>query len=102
MEELLCHGYQYTFILPNKTFTAIFDRIEAPYNTLFVTDYADENGKVPGTRSMPLSWVKQVELLSESTQCDVETMELTTIPIVKKRNKKTKNKTPEFVNNFTF
>jgi hypothetical protein len=102
MEEFLSHGYQYMFILPNKTFTAIFDRIDAPNKTLFVTDYTDENGKVPGTRSMPFSWVKQVELVSipSPSQSDIEVIDIS-MKLTLTKKKKKKNKTPEYVNNFT-
>jgi len=98
MEEILCHGCRYTFILPSRSFTAVFDKIEVPNKTLIVTDYTDENGTVPGIRTMPFSWVKNVELVSIPNQFDIETIEMPVSPIVKKRKKK--NKTPELLDNF--
>ena len=99
MEETLCHNHKYKFVLLSRTFVAVFDKIEGPTNTLVVTEYTDDNGTVPGTRTLPFSWIQQVELISTPTHCDIDTIEMSTSSIVKKRKKK--NKTPEFVNNFT-
>lgn len=97
MEEILCHGYRYRFILLNRTFTAIFDKIESPMKQLFVTEYQDENGKYPGTRTMPFSWVRSVELVSIPEENDIEIIDVSTPPTKKKR----RTKSPKMVNNFT-
>ena len=66
MEELLVENYRYTFTLTgNRQFTARFSKIveNSPINTLHVSDYTDENGTVPGIRTMPFRWVKKIELM---------------------------------------
>ena len=98
MENLLCRGYRYKFVLLSRTFIAKFDKINGSTGTLFVTEYTDENGKVPGTRTMPLSWIKEVELVPDTTECDIDTIELADSHVEQKRKI---NKTPKFINNFT-
>lgn len=97
MEEILCHGYRYRFVLPTRTFIAVFDKIGLPMKQLIVTDYEDENGKSPGIRSMPFSWVKSIELISIPEEDDIEIINLSTQPTKKKR----RTKSPEYSNNFT-
>jgi hypothetical protein len=95
MEELLVEKYRYTFTLSgNRQFTALFIKIDAngPISTLHVSDYTDENGTVPGIRTLPFRWVKQVELLDNYD--DIETIELT---ITTSSNK---NKKPKKINNY--
>ena len=97
MEEFLCRGYRYRFYLSNRSFTAIFDKIEPPMKQLIVTDYADENGKCPGIRSMPFIWVKSFELISIPEENDIEIINVSTPPTKKKR----RIISPKMVNNFT-
>ena len=94
MEELLVENYRYTFTLTgNRQFTARFSKIveNSPINTLHVSDYTDENGTVPGIRTMPFRWVKKIELMDNYD--DIETIELT--PTTSNKNKK-----PKKVNNY--
>ena len=98
MEEFLCRGYRYRFVLPTRTFIAIFDKIELPLKQLFVIDYEDENGKCPGIRSMPFSWVKSVELISIPEEEDIEIIDISTQP---PKKKKRRTKSPKYSNNFT-
>lgn len=69
---------KYKFYLTNREFTATFVKICSPYNTLIVSNYLDENGCVPGTRTMPFSWVKGVEILN--SECEIETIHLDNVP----------------------
>lgn len=94
MEETLVENYRYTFTLSgNRQFTARFSKIveNGPINTLHVSDYIDENGTVPGIRTMPFRWVKKVELVDN--YADIETIEL--LPTTSNKNKK-----PKKVNNY--
>lgn len=94
MEELLVENYRYTFTLTgNRQFTARFSKIDenGQISTLHVSDYTDENGSVPGIRTMPFRWVKQVDLLDNYD--DIETIELTLTT-------SNKNKKPKKVNNY--
>ena len=81
MTELMQPNMKYNFYLTNRKFTATFIEISPPCNTLIVSNYTDENGYVPGTRTMPFSWVKRVEL--ERSDCDSDTAEIETIHLDK-------------------
>lgn len=97
MEELLLKGYLYRFKLSGtKQFTARFDEITGTGNTLFVTEYTDENGHVPGVRTLPFQWIKSIELIEEEHN-EIETISLDTVDNKKKRKK---SKPPKMVNNF--
>ena len=97
MEEFLHKGYRYTFHLSSRNFTAKFDKITYPHKTLIVTEYVDENGYVPGIRTMPFHWIRNIELREGDNE--IETINLdTTIPNANQR-KKSKRRT--LVNNFT-
>ena len=97
MEELLLHGFLYRFILSaNREFTGRFDKIAYPSKTLFVTEYDDGNGIVPGTRTLPFTWVTKIELIEEEKN-EVETISFAMVPIKKKRKR---TKPPKMVNNF--
>ena len=74
MTELLQSGSTYTFYLANRKFIATFVEICPPCNTLVVSKYVDENGYVPGTRTMPFNWVNRVEIVHSET--DVDTIHL--------------------------
>tara|TARA_Y100000389_G_scaffold197882_1_gene233334 strand:+ start:240 stop:524 length:285 start_codon:yes stop_codon:yes gene_type:complete len=92
MEELLVEKYKYTFVLTgNREFTARFEKIEQPTNTLHVSDYTDTNGSTPGIRTMPFRWVKKVQLLDNYG--DIETIELIS-------TSNNKNKKPKKINNY--
>ena len=94
MEELLVENYRYTFTLTgNREFIARFIKIDVngPISTLHVSDYTDENGTVPGIRTMPFRWVKKVELVDN--YADIETIELLSTT-------SNKNKKPKKVNNY--
>jgi hypothetical protein len=97
MEELLLEGYRYKFTLNTRTFIADFHHIDYVTKTLFVSRYADENGCVPGIRSMPFTWIKQVDLLDDNIMNEIETIDLSKIPIT---NNKKKSKGPTIINNF--
>jgi len=70
MEELLMKGYRYTFYIGKENlpirrrkFTATFQEIEYhPFKTLFVYDYLDKNGYVPGSRTIPFEWINEIVL----------------------------------------
>lgn len=95
MEELLVKGFMYKFtLLANREFTGRFDQIAYPTKTLFVTEYDDGNGIVPGTRTLPFTWVKKIELIEE----DNNELETISLGVSKKKRKRTKS--PKMVNNF--
>lgn len=97
MEELLLKGYLYRFKMSGtRQFTARFDEISGTENTLFVTEYTDENGHVPGVRTLPFQWIKSIELIEEEHN-EIETISLDTVDNKKKRKK---SKPPKMVNNF--
>jgi hypothetical protein len=97
MEELLCNGFLYRFtILSNREFTGRFDKIASPNQTLFVTEYTDENGCVPGTRTLPFEWVNKIELIEEDKN-EIESISIDMVPVKKKRKQ---TKPPKMVNNF--
>ena len=97
MEELLIKGYLYRFKMSGtRQFTARFDEISGTGNTLFVTEYTDENGHVPGVRTLPFQWIKGIELIEEEHN-EIETISLDT---VHNKNKHKKSKPPKMVNNF--
>ena len=79
-----------------RQFTARFDEISGTGNTLFVTEYTDENGHVPGVRTLPFQWIKGIELIEEEHN-EIETISLDT---VHNKNKHKKSKPPKMVNNF--
>ena len=96
MEELLLNGFLYKFTLSaNREFTGRFDKIASPTQTLFVTEYTDENGCVPGTRTLPFKWVKKIELIEEYNE--IETIQIDAVPNTTTR---TRTKPPKMVNNF--
>ena len=99
MEELLLNGFLYRFtILSNREFTGRFVKIESPNQTLFVTEYTDENGCVPGTRTLPFKWVTKIELIEEDKDNnEIESISIDMVPIKKKRKR---TKPPKMVNNF--
>lgn len=99
MEELLFNGFLYKFTLSaNREFTGRFDKIASPTQTLFVTEYTDENGCVPGTRTLPFKWVKKIELIEEDKDNnEIESISIDMVPIKKKRKR---TKSPKMVNNF--
>ena len=98
MEELLLNGFLYKFTLSaNREFTGRFDKIAYPNQTLIVTEYTDENGCVPGTRTLPFKWVKKIELIEEEDNNEIETISIDMVPIKKKRKR---TKSPKMVNNF--
>lgn len=68
MEELLVEGYLYTFKLSgNKSFIGRFNKIDYSNNTLYVSEYSINNSEyLPGIRTMPLRWIKDVELINET------------------------------------
>mgnify|MGYP006083510465 FL=1 len=72
MTELMQPNMKYKFYLTNREFIATFIEISPPRNTLIVSNYLDENGCVPGTRTMPFSWVKRVELERSDSDSDTE------------------------------
>ena len=97
MEELLLKGYLYRFKMSGtRQFTARFDEISGTGNTLFVTEYTDEHGHVPGVRTLPFQWIKGIELIEEEHN-EIETISLDT---VHNKNKHKKSKPPKMVNNF--
>lgn len=97
MEELLLKGYLYRFKMSGtRQFTARFDEISGTGNTLFVTEYTDENGHVPGVRTLPFQWIKGIELIEEEHN-EIETISLDTFH---NKNKHKKSKPPKMVNNF--
>jgi len=96
MEELLIPGYRYTFTLvENRNFIGRFIQIDYPTNTIHISEYTDENGTISGIRTMPFYWIKHIEIIDESY--DIETIELTSIPMTKKKKKLKKAKK---INNF--
>lgn len=98
MEEFLLRGYRYKFTLAaNRQFIGRFDKIEGPQQTLFVYDYTDENGCVPGIRTMPFQWIKQVELIEEENN-EIETISLDNTNTKTKKRRRTI--IPKMVNNF--
>lgn len=98
MEELLLNGFLYKFTLSaNREFTGRFVKIASPNQTLFVTEYTDDNGCVPGTRTLPFKWVKKIELIEEEDNNEIETISIDMVPIKKKRKR---TKSPKMVNNF--
>lgn len=98
MEELLVKGFMYKFTLSaNREFTGRFDQIAYPTKTLFVTEYDDGNGIVPGTRTLPFTWVKKIELIEEEEE-DNNELETISLGVSKKKRKRTKS--PKMVNNF--
>ena len=97
MEELLLNGFLYRFtILSNREFTGRFVKIASPNQTLFVTEYTDDNGCVPGTRTLPFKWVKKIELIEEDKN-EIESISIDMVPVKKKRKQ---TKPPKMVNNF--
>lgn len=66
MEELLMKGFRYTFYVGKehrRKFSATFHEIEYyPFKTLFVYDYLDKNGYVPGSRTIPFEWINEIVL----------------------------------------
>ena len=69
MEELLVEGYLYTFKLAgNKSFIGRFNKIDYSNNTtLYISEYSINNSEyLPGIRTMPLRWIKEVELINET------------------------------------
>ena len=97
MEELLLKDCRYKFTLAaNRQFTGRFDKIEGPHQTLFIYEYTDENGCVPGTRTLPFTWIKQIELIEEHNN-EIEIISLDTNSNTKKRRR---TKPPKMVNNF--
>lgn len=98
MEELLVKGFTYKFTLSaNREFTGRYDQIAYPNKTLFVTEYNDGNGIVPGTRTLPFTWVKNIELIEDEDYNEIETISLYSVP--KKKRRRTKS--PKMLNNFT-
>jgi len=96
MEELLFKGFLYKFtLLANRDFTGRFDKIAYPCKTLFVTEYTDGNGCVPGIRTLPFMWVKKIELIEENNE--IETIQIDAVPNTTTR---TRTKPPKMVNNF--
>jgi hypothetical protein len=96
MEELLIKGSLYKFTLAAyREFTGRFDKIEGEHQTLFVTEYTDGNGFVPGIRTLPFMWVKKVELIEEYNE--IETIQIDAVPNTTTR---TRTKPPKMVNNF--
>lgn len=87
MEEFLCKGYTYKFHMrkidnDDRVFTANFVSIESPSNTLIVENYSDASyGTVPGTRSMPFNWIKNITLMDTN---ELEVIELSSYPHDKK------------------
>ena len=97
MEELLLNGFLYKFTLSaNREFTGRFVKIAYPNQTLFVTEYTDDNGCVPGTRTLPFKWVKKIELIEEDKN-EIESISIDMVPVKKKRKQ---TKPPKMVNNF--
>ena len=97
MEELLLNGFLYKFTLSaNREFTGRFVKIASPNQTLFVTEYTDDNGCVPGTRTLPFKWVKKIELIEEDKN-EIESISIDMVPVKKKRKQ---TKPPKMVNNF--
>ena len=97
MEELLLNGFLYRFTLSaNREFTGRFVKIASPNQTLFVTEYTDDNGCVPGTRTLPFKWVKKIELIEEDKN-EIESISIDMVPVKKKRKQ---TKPPKMVNNF--
>lgn len=78
MTDSLQHNSRYTFYLTNRTFVATFVEICSPSNTLILSNYTDENGSVPGTRTMPFGWIKCAEILN--SECEIETIHLDNVP----------------------
>ena len=98
MEELLLRGYRYKFTLAaNRQFIGRFDKIEGQHQTIFVNEYTDENGCVPGTRTLPFTWIKQVELIEEENN-EIETISLDNTNTKTKKRRRTIP--PKMVNNF--
>lgn len=98
MEELLLKGYRYKFTLAaNRQFIGRFDKIEGQHQTLFVNEYTDENGCVPGTRTLPFMWIKQIELIEEENN-EIETISLDIVNSNTKKRRRSKQ--PKMVNNF--
>ena len=92
----LLRDYRYKFTLSaNRQFIGRFDKIEGPHQTLFVYEYTDENGCVPGTRTLPFMWVKKIELIEENNE--IETIQIDAVPNTTTR---TRTKPPKMVNNF--
>lgn len=91
MEEFLVKGQRYTFYTSSKVFNAVFDQITGPYDTLHVTKYNANNdlGVVPGVRTMPFSWIKNIEVYKDPED-DIEIIDLsdTLISMRKKKKKK--------------
>lgn len=97
MEELLLNGFLYKFTLSaNREFTGRFVKIASQNQTLFVTEYTDDNGCVPGTRTLPFKWVKKIELIEEDKN-EIESISIDMVPVKKKRKQ---TKPPKMVNNF--
>ena len=78
MTDSLQPNSRYTFYLTNRTFVATFVEICSPSNTFIVSNYADENGSVPGTRTMPFGWIKCAEILN--SEREIETIHLDNVP----------------------
>lgn len=93
MEELLLEGYRYKFtVTTNRTFIADFHHINDTSKTLFVSRYTDDNGCVPGIRTMPFQWIKQIELIEDPMVHEIESIDLSAIPITNKIKKVKKTK----------
>ena len=98
MEEFLVKGQRYTFHTSSKVFTAVFEQITGPNDTLHVTDYNTNNdlGIVPGVRTMPFSWIKNIEVYQDPED-NIEIIDLSDT-LISMRNKKKKKK--QMINNF--
>lgn len=96
MEELLVEGQMYIFKIANdKSFTARFNKIDYPDNTLFVSDYTtNELGHLIGIRSMPFRWIKHIEIIDKNMDISLANIELIdkSIELSPKSKKQTKNK----------
>jgi SpoU rRNA methylase family enzyme len=89
MEEFLVKGQRYTFYTSSKVFNAVFEQITGPNDTLHVTKYNANNdlGTVPGVRTMPFSWIKNIEVYKDPED-DIEIIDLSHTLISNKKKKK--------------
>lgn len=97
MEEFLVKGQRYTFHTSSKVFNAVFEQITGPNDTLHVTKYNANNdlGVVPGVRTMPFSWIKNIEVYKDPED-DIEIIDLSDTLISMRKNKKKK----QLIDNF--
>lgn len=97
MEEFLVKGQRYTFHTSSKVFNAVFEQITGPNDTLHVTKYNANNdlGVVPGVRTIPFSWIKNIEVYKDPED-DIEIIDLSDTLISMRKNKKKK----QLIDNF--